>query len=57
MCAKLPGTTRGYWAQLRYSGKGPRFFKPSGKVVLYDEDDVDEWLRASARTQTGPSAA
>jgi hypothetical protein len=57
MCEKMPKTTPGYWAQLRFKGTGPRFLKPSAKVVLYDEDDVDEWLRRSARTQTGPQAA
>lgn len=53
MTVKIPGTTKGYWAQLRFTGKGPGFFKPSPKVVLYDEDIVEEWVRASARTQTG----
>ena len=57
LIVKLPGTSRGYWAQLRYTGKGPRFFKPSPKVVLYDEKDVDDWIQKSARIQTGESAA
>jgi hypothetical protein len=53
LIARIPGTTKGYWAQLRYTGKGPRFFKPSPRVVVYQEEDVDLWLQASARTQTG----
>lgn len=54
---KLRGTTRGYWAQLRFTGKGPRFYKPSSKVVLYDEADVEAWIQKSARMQTGPVSA
>ncbi|MDB5338702.1 MAG: hypothetical protein JWN70_4321 [Planctomycetaceae bacterium] len=50
---KIPGTTKGYWAQLRFTGKGPRFFKPSPKVVIYEEADVESWIEQSARTQTG----
>lgn len=54
MTQKFPGTTKGYWAQLRFkSGAGPRFYKTSPKVVFYDEDEVDEWFRSTARTQTG----
>lgn len=53
---KVPGTTRGYWAQLRFTGKGPSFLKPSPKVVLYEQDTVDKWLRDSTRTQTGQVA-
>jgi hypothetical protein len=57
LVTKIPGTTKGYWAQLRYTGKGPRFFKPTPRIVLYQETDVDEWLEASAQTQTGRPAA
>lgn len=44
-------------AQLRYTGKGPKFLKPSPRVVLYRRADLDEWLEASARTITGGEAA
>jgi hypothetical protein len=57
VCEKVPSTTPGYWAQHRFKGTGPVFLKPSAKVVLYDEDSLDEWLQKSARTQTGPQAA
>lgn len=54
MTEKFPGTTKGYWAQLRYkAGDGPRFYKPSPKVVFYDEDEVDAWFRSTAQKQTG----
>jgi hypothetical protein len=56
ICARVPGTTKGYWAQLRFTGRGPAFFKPSPKVVLYDADVVDQWIRASAQIKTGQVA-
>ena len=52
MTEKYPGTTRGYWAQLRFKGTGPRFYKPSKKVVFYDEDEVESWFASTAQTQT-----
>lgn len=45
--------TTGGLAQLRYTGKGPKFLKPTAKTVLYRRADVDAWLDASERTITG----
>jgi len=56
LCEVVPGTTKGYWATLRYTGRGPEFMKPSPKVVLYNIDTVMAWLAESTRTQTGESA-
>lgn len=52
LCERFPGTTRGSWAQLRYSGKGPRYRKV-GKRIFYSESDVVGFVERSARTQTG----
>lgn len=51
-CAYVPGMTEGRAAQLRYTGKGPRFFKPSGRTILYRKEDVDRWIEESARVST-----
>ena len=53
VCELVPGMTKGQLAQLRFTGKGPRFYKPTPKTVLYDEASVREWVEGSVRTQTG----
>jgi hypothetical protein len=52
---RVPGTTLGYWAQLRYTGKGPRFVKPSAGKVLYTEAALGEWLASKETVKTGAS--
>lgn len=52
-----PGLTIGALAQLRFTGKGPKFYKPTPKTVLYDEAEVLAWIESSARTQTGQAVA
>lgn len=52
LCELVPGTTKGSWAQLRFTGKGPRYYKPTPKTVLYKESEVLEWIDASARFGT-----
>lgn len=39
--------TVGHLAQLRYRSEGPRYAKPTAKVVLYKRSDLDAWLNAS----------
>lgn len=48
----MPGMTKGHLAQLRYTGKGPKFYKPTQRTVLYRKSDILEWLESSARTST-----
>lgn len=48
----MPGVTRGHLAQLRYTGKGPKYYKPTPRTVLYRKADILEWLESSARTST-----
>ncbi len=36
-------------AQLRFRGAGPKFLKPSPRIVLYRKKDIDEWLENSVR--------
>lgn len=48
----IPGVTKGHLAQLRYTGKGPKFYKPTPRTVLYRKSDVLSWLETSAKSST-----
>lgn len=52
VCELVPGMTRSNLAQMRFTGKGPRFMKPSPRVVVYRRSDIIAWLEASERTST-----
>jgi predicted DNA-binding transcriptional regulator AlpA len=52
VCEIVPGMTKGILAQLRFKGTGPRYYKPTPRVVLYREADIVEWIENSARTGT-----
>jgi molybdenum cofactor biosynthesis enzyme MoaA len=54
--ALVPGMTKGKLAQLRFTGKGPRYRKPTPKTVLYVAADIYEWVEESARSGTAPEA-
>lgn len=49
---RWPFLSTGMLAQLRYTGKGPKFLKPTGRTVVYREADIVEWLESSERTST-----
>lgn len=51
MLIRYPRTTRQSWAQMRYNGNGPRYFKV-GRKVFYDMNDVIEWEESNKRTRT-----
>lgn len=53
----VPGMTKGLLAQLRFTGKGPRYRKPTPRKVIYAESEVRAWLEESAQSQTGTSVA
>jgi len=50
--SEITGMSEGALAQLRYCGKGPRFFKPTRRTVLYRRSEVVAWIEASAQTGT-----
>ena len=52
VCTMLPGMTRGGLAQLRFTGKGPRYRKPTPKTVIYEESEVIAWVEETARMGT-----
>lgn len=52
VCEIIPGMTRGNLSQLRFKGIGPTYYKPTPRVVLYDREGIEEWVRSSARNGT-----
>ena len=55
--SEMTGMSTGALAQLRYTGGGPRFYKPTPKTVLYKRSEVVAWVEASARERTTASYA
>lgn len=56
VAAMIPGMTKGALAQLRFTGKGPRYRKPTPKTVLYVKREVIAWIEDSARYGTAQEA-
>ena len=54
--AKITGLTIPALAQLRYLGRGPVFYKPTPRTVLYKKSEIFDWLERSAHTRTGLTA-
>jgi Helix-turn-helix domain len=50
--ARYVGLAPATLAKMRMRGDGPPFSKAGARVVVYDIDDLDEWLRATRRTST-----
>ncbi|WP_336647570.1 helix-turn-helix transcriptional regulator [Microbacterium sp. MMO-10] len=56
VCEIIPGMTRNNLAQLRHKGTGPKYLKPTPRVIVYRRSDVIAWLEASERSGTAPTA-
>ncbi|PPH84893.1 AlpA family transcriptional regulator [Rathayibacter sp. AY1D9] len=56
VCEMVPGVTRANLAQMRFRGIGPRYLRPSPRVIIYDRADIEAWLAASARTSTAAAS-
>ena len=53
VCELVPGMTRAKLAQLRLvSGKGPTFYKPTDRTVIYRRSEVLAWVLESAKSGT-----
>jgi hypothetical protein len=52
VCELIPGLTRGKLANMRYTGDGPRYFKPTPKTVVYKRAEVFNWLESTAHSST-----
>ncbi|KFI93209.1 hypothetical protein BISA_1375 [Bifidobacterium saguini DSM 23967] len=44
--AKMMGKTPGYLATMAYRKKGPRFIRMSRRCVMYDPNDVRQWIES-----------
>lgn len=51
MARLFPNTTRQTWAQMRYRGNGPKYYKV-GRKVFYRPQDVEAWKESQLRTRT-----
>jgi predicted DNA-binding transcriptional regulator AlpA len=56
VAAQIPGLSKTQLAQLRFTGKGPRYRKPTPKTVLYLESEVIDWIEGTARYGTAAEA-
>lgn len=57
VCELIPRMSKTNLAQLRFTGRGPKFLKPTPKTVVYRESDVIAWLEASEQTITSHAGA
>lgn len=51
LTSRFSGTNKQTWAQHRYRGTGPKFFKV-GRKVYYRPEDVQEWIENNLQTRT-----
>lgn len=49
MVAEITGIKIGALAQLRYERKGPCYYKPTPRTVLYRRSEVVAWVEGSAQ--------
>ncbi|MBF6144229.1 helix-turn-helix transcriptional regulator [Nocardia nova] len=49
---EFAGISRGQSAQLRYTGRGPKFVKVTGRQVRYRWEDIEAWVDSQSRTST-----
>lgn len=57
VCELIPGLTTSKLAQLRFTGHGPRFMKPTTRTVVYDRGEVEAWLRSTLHERTDKPVA
>ena len=50
--AKRLGVSKSTLAKWRLGGTGPRYSKLSRKLVVYDVDELDAWVKARERLST-----
>jgi predicted DNA-binding transcriptional regulator AlpA len=50
--ARYLGLARSTLAKMRVRGDGPPYSKAGSRVVVYDIQDLDDWLQSTRRTST-----
>lgn len=53
---RFPMFTVAHLAQLRYTGSGPKYLRPTPRRIIYRLSDVIEWIESSERTGTAEVA-
>ncbi len=53
----ITGLSVGALAQLRHQKIGPKYYKPTAKIILYKRSDVIEWVEASVHVEGRPVLA
>ncbi|MEV8252388.1 AlpA family phage regulatory protein [Rhodoglobus sp. NPDC076762] len=51
---EITGMSIAALAQMRTRGRGPRFYKPTERTVLYKRSEIMAWLESSAQSCTAP---
>jgi predicted DNA-binding transcriptional regulator AlpA len=51
---EITGMSLAALAQMRTRGRGPQFYKPTERTVLYKRSEILAWLEASAQSRTAP---
>lgn len=52
VCEIVPGMTQANLRQLRFKGVGPKYHRPTPRVIVYSESEIADWLARSERTGT-----
>lgn len=52
-----PFFTRQQLAGWRFKGIGPRWYRPTGRLILYKFSQIDEWIAEGERQGTAEGAA
>lgn len=52
VCELIPGMSKQKLAQLRFTGDGPAYYKPTPKTVVYSRAQVLAWLEGTMRQGT-----
>lgn len=47
VCEIVPGMTITLLSRMRDARRGPRYYKPTPKTVIYERADVDAWVRST----------
>ena len=56
VCEIVPGMSEGLLRTMRFEGRGPRYRKPSPRVVVYLESEVRAYVESTARQGTAAEA-
>lgn len=53
VCDRIPGMTLDILSDMRENRRGPAYYKPSLRTVIYLESEIDAWVKGT-RVETRP---